>query len=80
MLYRLATNTSIFASYSNSFSVNSGTDIYFNALTPSIINHFEVGIKNDFFKEPLSANVTIYRIKNNNLEDNAPTTSEAIQS
>jgi iron complex outermembrane receptor protein len=71
LVYRPVETTSFFASYSNSFSVNTGTDIHFNALSPSIIDQFEIGVKNDFFKGRLSANVTAYRIKNNNLAQTA---------
>jgi iron complex outermembrane receptor protein len=71
LVYRPWSHTSFFASYANSFSVNTGTDIYYNALAPSIIDQFEIGLKNDFFKGRLSANITAYRIKNNNLAQTA---------
>jgi iron complex outermembrane receptor protein len=71
IVYKPYKSTSVFASYSNSFSVNSGTDVYGNALSPSIIDQYEAGIKNDFFKGKLSANLTIYRITNNNLAQTA---------
>jgi iron complex outermembrane receptor protein len=71
LVYRPAANTSFFASYSNSFTVNTGTDIYFNTLAPSLIDQFEIGIKKDFFNGRLSSNVTAYRIKNNNLAQTA---------
>ncbi|CAM3485844.1 Iron complex outermembrane receptor protein [Flavobacterium longum] len=60
-------NQSVFATYSNSFQVNTGTDINGNALEPSIIDQYEVGIKNKFFGEKLFANVTVYQITNSNL-------------
>lgn len=72
LVYKPLTTTSVFACYSNSFSVNTGIDVDGNVLDPSIIDQFEVGIKNDFFKGKLSANVTVYRIKNNNLSQTAP--------
>ncbi|HLL44075.1 MAG TPA: TonB-dependent receptor, partial [Segetibacter sp.] len=71
-VYKPLTTTSVFVSYSNSFSVNTGIDVDGNVLDPSIIDQFEVGIKNDFFEGKLSANVTVYRIKNNNLSQTAP--------
>jgi iron complex outermembrane receptor protein len=74
LVYKPLPSTSIFASYSNSFQTNTGTDIYGNALEPSIIDQYELGVKNDFFKGLLSANVTIYRIINNNLAQTAPFT------
>lgn len=72
LVYKPAQSTSVFASYASSFSVNSGTDIFGSTLKPSIIDQYEVGIKNDFFKGLLSANVTVYRILNNNLAQTAP--------
>lgn len=67
IVYKPLETTSIFVSYANSFSVNPGTDVYGNALSPSIIDQYEAGVKNDFFKGALSANLTFYRIVNNNL-------------
>ncbi len=67
IVYKPLETTSIFVSYANSFSVNAGTDVYGNALSPSIIDQYEAGVKNDFFKGALSANLTFYRIVNNNL-------------
>lgn len=71
IVYKPWETTSLFASYANSFSVNSGTDVYGNALAPSIIDQYEAGIKNEFFKGILSANLTLYRIINNNLSQTA---------
>ena len=71
LVYRLAKNTSLFISYANSFVVNSGTDVYGNALTPSIIDQYEAGVKNDFLSGALSVNLTAYRITNNNLAQTA---------
>jgi iron complex outermembrane recepter protein len=67
LVYQPIKNTSLFASYSNSFTLNTGTDIAGNALPPSLIDQFEVGIKNEFFNGLLSANVTLYQIVNSNL-------------
>ena len=71
LVYKPLETMAIFASYANSFSVNSGTDVFGNALQPSIIDQFEVGIKNDFLRGMLSLNVTAYRIINNNLAQTA---------
>ncbi|HYH15618.1 MAG TPA: TonB-dependent receptor, partial [Flavisolibacter sp.] len=71
IVYKPTTTTSVFASYSNSFNVNTGTDIYGQALDPSIIDQYELGVKNDFFNGKLSANITAYHIKNNNLAQTA---------
>ncbi|MEJ7735947.1 MAG: TonB-dependent receptor [Chitinophagaceae bacterium] len=78
LIYKPIPMTALFSSYANSFSVNSGTDVSGNALAPSIIDQFEIGVKNDFFKGMLSANLTFYRIINNNLAQTARFTSDGI--
>ncbi|WP_243647829.1 TonB-dependent receptor [Flaviaesturariibacter flavus] len=72
IVYKPTSNTSLFASYTNSFSVNTGIDVDNNPLKPSTINQYEVGVKNELFGGRLSANVTAYRIVNNNLAQTAP--------
>jgi len=72
LVYKPFKSTSFFASYSNSFVVNTGIDVDSNAVKPSIIDQYEVGVKNEFFNGLLSANVTVYRIVNNNLAQTAP--------
>ena len=71
LVYQPTKEMSIFASYSNSFSPNSGTTVDLKAIKPSIIDQYEIGIKNDFFKGLLSTNVTVYQISNNNLAQTA---------
>lgn len=63
--------TSLFASYSNSFTPNTGTTVDGKTLDPSIIDQYEVGIKKDFWRGILSTNVTLYQISNNNLAQTA---------
>lgn len=63
--------TSLFASYSNSFTPNTGTTVDLKTLDPSIIDQYEVGIKKDFWRGILSTNVTLYQITNNNLAQTA---------
>jgi iron complex outermembrane recepter protein len=72
LVYKPTNTTSVFASYANSFNVNTGQDIEGNTLEPSIIDQYELGVKNEFFNGRLSANVTAYRILNNNLAQTAP--------
>ena len=67
LVYQPIKNTSLFASYANSFSPNSGMTIDSSALPASIIDQFELGVKNIFFDGKLNANLTFYRIINNNL-------------
>ncbi len=73
LVYRFKPNVSFFASYSNSFSVNAAsvTDIYSNALPPSIIDQYELGVKNIFLDGKLTVNLTAYKIINNNLAQTA---------
>ncbi|WP_295721475.1 TonB-dependent receptor [Mucilaginibacter sp.] len=72
IVYKPINNTSLFASYSNSFITNTGTDVNNNPLSPSLVDQFEAGIKNDFLNGNLAINVTAYRIINNNLAQTAP--------
>ncbi|MCF6132017.1 TonB-dependent siderophore receptor [Flavobacterium wongokense] len=60
-------NHSIFASYSNSFQTNTGVDVNGKNLDPSIIDQYEIGIKNKFFDERLFVNITAYQITNSDL-------------
>lgn len=72
IVYKPSSSTSIFASYSNSFVVNTGQDVDGNPVAPSLIDQYELGVKNEFFNGLLSANLTLYRIRNNNLAQTAP--------
>lgn len=58
---------SLFGSYSNSFTLNTGVDVEGNALKPSLIDQFEIGIKNQLIANKLSLNLTAYQIINSNL-------------
>lgn len=60
-------NHTLFASYSNSFALNTGVDIAGNALAPSTIDQYEIGVKNRLFSQKLWLNVTAYQIENSNL-------------
>jgi len=66
LVYQPIKTMSIFTSYTNNFSPNTGTDINNTALMPSIIHQYELGVKNDLFKGLLSLNFTAYRIINSN--------------
>ena len=67
VVFQPTKTNSIFASYSDSFVLNTGTDRDLNALPHSTINQYEVGIKNEFFKGHLVANLTTYLIDYSNL-------------
>jgi iron complex outermembrane receptor protein len=71
IVFKPSLNHAIFASYSNSFALNTGVDINNQALPPSLIDQYEVGVKNDIWDGLVSVNVTAYRILNNNLAQNS---------
>jgi len=67
LVYQPTKTNSIFASYSDSFVLNTGTDRNLKALPNSTINQYEIGIKNEFFKGKMVANLTSYLIDYGNL-------------
>jgi iron complex outermembrane receptor protein len=67
LVYQPNKSTSLFTSYSNSFTPNTGTDIYLQALEASVIDQYEIGVKKDFWNGILSTNLTVYQIVNSNL-------------
>ncbi|MCF8321008.1 MAG: TonB-dependent receptor [Flavobacterium sp.] len=71
IVYQPNNNTSVFTSYSNSFTPNTGVTIYNETLKPSLIDQYEIGLKKDCFKGLLSTNITFYTIINNNLAQTA---------
>ncbi len=71
IVFQPTKKTSLFASYANSFSINNGTDVFGDALDASIIDQYELGIKNELLKGRLNFNLTFYKIINNNLAQTA---------
>jgi iron complex outermembrane receptor protein len=71
IVYQPTTDVSLFASYSNSFTPNTGTTVDLQPIEPSIIDQYEAGVKTDFLKGILSTNVTVYQITNSNLAQTA---------
>jgi iron complex outermembrane recepter protein len=67
VVYQPTKNHSIFGSYANSFTLNTGVDINGNSLAPSLIDQYEIGVKNELFKGKLSVNLTAYSILNKNM-------------
>ncbi|SFE84714.1 iron complex outermembrane recepter protein [Chitinophaga sp. CF118] len=78
LVYKPLPATAIFMSYSNSFLVNTGVGVD-GVLNPSIIDQYELGVKNDFYEGLLSTNVTLYRIKNNNFTQTAAFKADGTQ-
>ncbi|CAM3601078.1 TonB-dependent receptor [Flavobacterium gelidilacus] len=64
LIYQPTKNHSLFATYSNSFEINTGQDETGKALEPSIVDQYEIGIKNKLFTDKLYLNVTAYQISN----------------
>ncbi|KUG08651.1 TonB-dependent receptor [Solirubrum puertoriconensis] len=81
LIYQPIKTMSLFASYSNSFTPqsNTATDLNGKPLPPSVIDQYEVGVKNDLFNGALSANVTAYRIVNSNQIQSVLPTDPRIQ-
>ncbi len=67
VVFQPTKTNSVFASFSDSFVLNTGTDKNLNALPNSTINQYEIGIKNEFFKGNIVANLTTYLIDYGNL-------------
>jgi len=67
IIFQPTNNNTLFATYSNSFSLNTGVDINGNALDPSTIDQYEVGVKNKLFDNKLALNLTAYQIDNSNM-------------
>ena len=67
LVYQPTKNNSIFMSFSDSFVLNTGTDINLDALPSSTINQYEIGVKNEFINRHLSLNITGYLIDYSNL-------------
>lgn len=73
LIYQPVTISSIYVSYTNNFMTNTGTDVNTGqGLKPSIVNQYEAGVKNELFDGKITANVSVYRIINNNLAVVAP--------
>ncbi|MCI9846906.1 TonB-dependent siderophore receptor [Flavobacterium pectinovorum] len=71
LIFQPTKDMSLFASYSNSFTPNTGNTFNSQPLKPSIIDQYEAGIKKEFFKGLLSTNITVYQITNDNLVQTA---------
>ncbi|MBS1563409.1 MAG: TonB-dependent receptor, partial [Bacteroidetes bacterium] len=71
IIYQPLESMSFYVSYANSFTTNTGVDIYNNPIKPSIIDDYELGWKQLFFHGRAAANLSIYRIRNSNLAQTA---------
>ena len=64
LVYQPTKTISLFTSYTNNFSPNTGVDTSNNPLKPSIVDQYELGAKSDLFNKILSVNITGYVIVN----------------
>jgi len=72
-IYQPISTSSVYVSYSNDFMLNTGTDVNTGqGLKPSLVSQYEAGTKNELFDGKIVANLSVYRIINNNLAVMAP--------
>lgn len=72
IVYQWDDSFSTFASYSNSFTPNTGLSVDSKPLDPSIIDQYEIGLKKNILKNTLAFNITAYQINNSNLAQTSP--------
>jgi iron complex outermembrane receptor protein len=72
LIFQPIPTLSFYGSYANNFIVNTGTDIYLQNLSPSLVDQYEAGVKSELFGSRLFANATVYRYRNNNFAQIAP--------
>ena len=72
LVYMPNDHLSLFATYTNSFSANTGEDAVTGlALKPSLIDQFEVGMKHNFWNNAVALNLSVYQIENRNFYQTA---------
>jgi len=72
LVYMPNENLSLFATYTNSFSANTGQDaVTGESLKPSVIDQFEVGMKKNFWNNAVALNLSLYQIENRNFYQTA---------
>lgn len=75
LVYQPNENLSLFASYTNTYELNTALDTFGKVLPPSIIDQYEVGVKTLLLKGLISVNLTGYIINNNNAVQSYPNLS-----
>ncbi len=71
LVYMPNDNLSLFATYTNSFSANTGRDVNDKSLKPSLIDQFELGMKKNFWNNAVALNLSLYQIENRNFYQTA---------
>lgn len=64
LVYNPNDNLSVFATYTNSFSPNTGFDESERALKASTVDQYEVGVKKNLWNNAVAVNLTAYQINN----------------
>lgn len=64
LVYNPNDNLSVFATYTNSFSPNTGFDEAGSALKASTVDQYEVGVKKNLWNNAVAVNLTAYQINN----------------
>ncbi|AMR42785.1 TonB-dependent receptor [Elizabethkingia anophelis] len=62
LVYMPNDNLSLFATYTNSFSANTGYDINRSTLEPTTIDQYEVGVKKNLWNNAIAVNLSAYQI------------------
>ncbi|MBD2314173.1 TonB-dependent siderophore receptor [Desertifilum sp. FACHB-1129] len=73
IVYQPADWVSLYASYSRSFEINSGTDAAGNPFDPTFGTQYEIGAKTEFFNGALGATLSLFKIKRDNVLTPDPT-------
>ena len=68
-------NLSLFATYTNSFSANTGYDINRSTLKPTTIDQYEVGVKKNLWNNAIAVNLSAYQILYKNYYQTAELTA-----
>ena len=72
LVYMPNDNLSLFATYTNSFTTNTGEDaVTGEALKPSLVDQFEIGMKKNFWNNAVALNLSVYQIDNRNFYQTA---------
>jgi iron complex outermembrane receptor protein len=73
--YQATTSYSFYASYSEGFRPNSGTDVRGDAFSPEQSNSYEMGLKFTSRDQRVSSNIALYRAEKSNLLTSDPINS-----
>lgn len=75
LVYMPNDNLSLFATYTNSFSANTGYDINRSTLKPTTIDQYEVGVKKNLWNNAIAVNLSAYQILYKNYYQTAELTA-----